>query len=553
MQKRYLGNGKTNQESATYTKISKFEERMKMKIYSKNKIFKVKFLLISALFAGLLITPVFGVSVCESRFAGGADPTGLNDSTAAVQAAIDFLNSTPTNPPGFDTFGKGVVFFPKGKYKIDIDDSYGNAINLTNGKALGISFEGEGPLSTTIIRTKSTGVLFNIETYKNLSFSNMSIIYAGTTPMNNTCFKINSNAGGSFLVMDKLHTVGFNRVMDVVGNLNGDNTTAKDCNFRNFNTFCYGANSQAVVNRFYSCNFGGRDNSGKVFNIAGFGHISFRDCDIITNDTFLYLRNDTSQYGMTSVYELENCKFEWTSNKTVPKIVDVTGENVSCEIHLNNSGICAGGPGVWGRFAGDQRVFVRGGGYEGKIEVVGCTTSTGAKRPFIQFEGAKITSPDTWSFPAKPSGYGYPNLIFKNCPGITDITIAQDNSYILQPHIVAVIAKQDQSAIRLSYFEGTSYAVPFYGQKCIIINIKARVTSRYGASVKTVQVYKDAAQTQLISTLNIPGGYFEGDEFYDLSLAPNTLSTEGIFITVSNPDINTIKGQFIIEYLCIGG
>jgi hypothetical protein len=56
-----------------------------------------------------LVANARGISVTDPRF--GADPTGVSDSTAAIQAAIDYAGST-------STMRAGKVYIPAGDYKV---------------------------------------------------------------------------------------------------------------------------------------------------------------------------------------------------------------------------------------------------------------------------------------------------------------------------------------------------------------------------------------------------------------------------------------------------
>ena len=53
------------------------------------------------------------VDVLDTDFSGGADPYGVNDSTAAFQAAINYAQSIATS-----TVPSPVVYIPRGTYKI---------------------------------------------------------------------------------------------------------------------------------------------------------------------------------------------------------------------------------------------------------------------------------------------------------------------------------------------------------------------------------------------------------------------------------------------------
>jgi len=75
----------------------------------------------------------------------GADPTGVADSTAAIQAAIDALNATYAVASGL-TSGGGTLYIPSGKYKI-------SGLTLKNG----VSILGDGKYQTLLLMTTSGG------------------------------------------------------------------------------------------------------------------------------------------------------------------------------------------------------------------------------------------------------------------------------------------------------------------------------------------------------------------------------------------------------------
>ena len=95
------------------------------------------------------------VNVLNSDFAGGADPTGAKDSTAAVQAALAYaqsLGNSSSNPP--------VLYFPKGQYKISqmLEMSY--PVNGANG---GVSFEGDGTGISVLVFSQPSGASIEYE------------------------------------------------------------------------------------------------------------------------------------------------------------------------------------------------------------------------------------------------------------------------------------------------------------------------------------------------------------------------------------------------------
>ena len=86
----------------------------------------------------------------------GADPTGVTDSTAAIQAAINYLASTVTWDSLFPT-GGGTVFFPTGKYLIGPAGIGYIQADMTN-----ILLQGAGVGATSIMAATSTSATIPI-------------------------------------------------------------------------------------------------------------------------------------------------------------------------------------------------------------------------------------------------------------------------------------------------------------------------------------------------------------------------------------------------------
>jgi hypothetical protein len=85
-----------------------------------------------------------GTAPVETLFdvtAQGADPTGASDATAAIQAAIDAAKSN----------GGGVVFFPKGNFRLD-------GTLMVNASS--VVLRGEGPDKSRLAFTKTAGMSF---------------------------------------------------------------------------------------------------------------------------------------------------------------------------------------------------------------------------------------------------------------------------------------------------------------------------------------------------------------------------------------------------------
>jgi hypothetical protein len=105
----------------------------------------------------------------------GADPTGVSDSLAAIQSAINAGKVYAEN----DTTGKQ-IYFPAGKYKVT------NSINLSD--CSGVHLVGAGRQSTEIFMTGTTPVIIatgtSTEVLNNAGVQDMTIRGGGSTNVN---------------------------------------------------------------------------------------------------------------------------------------------------------------------------------------------------------------------------------------------------------------------------------------------------------------------------------------------------------------------------------
>lgn len=80
----------------------------------------------------------------------GADPTGVADSTAAIQACIDELETRI----GSNNYGGGVIYFPAGTFKCLTGLTINNSF---------ITLQGQGTQSTTLVFHNATGTCIDID------------------------------------------------------------------------------------------------------------------------------------------------------------------------------------------------------------------------------------------------------------------------------------------------------------------------------------------------------------------------------------------------------
>lgn len=146
----------------------------------------------------------------------GADPTGVADSTAAIQAAVDYLVSIAptlqvggsTAEPAFTANPNLVVYFPSGKYKIAAAN--GVQIPLQTGSTFvqaSITFSADESGAALFGDNTNIGINFNGGGYRN-KFQNLILanfltaIRLDTTNKNESMFQVDncrSQSNGTFL------------------------------------------------------------------------------------------------------------------------------------------------------------------------------------------------------------------------------------------------------------------------------------------------------------------------------------------------------------------
>ncbi len=86
----------------------------------------------------------------------GADPTGVHDSTAAIQAAVNALQ-----PTSFGAAGK--VYFPPGRYLVHQSTTGGPAIQLPSAFQVNASIVGSWSIGATVLTTASVNPNVNFD------------------------------------------------------------------------------------------------------------------------------------------------------------------------------------------------------------------------------------------------------------------------------------------------------------------------------------------------------------------------------------------------------
>ena len=188
----------------------------------------------------------------------GADPTGVSDSTSAIQAAITYALSHPVSASGSFGGGMPAVYFPSGVYKVS------STITVTS--ANGLLLYGAGQQSTQIIFTATSSTLFTYSTYLSCAIRDMSIFagslttgaglpsFTGDAGQTNVCFNFNSTSSGAWLTQTNVSFAYWGTVyQSTASTVNGDNHRHYNCNYFWNNNVWNNTNPQAVVWSFNNC------------------------------------------------------------------------------------------------------------------------------------------------------------------------------------------------------------------------------------------------------------------------------------------------------------
>lgn len=97
--------------------------------------------------AQLIVSKGPKVNVLHTDFAGGADPTGVSDSTAAFQAALAYAQTKAGNASGA---GAATLYIPAGRYKMN------GCLTITGANAA-VNILGDGSSNTEIDQTAASG------------------------------------------------------------------------------------------------------------------------------------------------------------------------------------------------------------------------------------------------------------------------------------------------------------------------------------------------------------------------------------------------------------
>jgi len=441
----------------------------------------------------------------------GADPTGVADSKAAIQAAITYALNNPVSASG--TFGGGMpaVYFPSGIYRV--------ASTISVSSPNGLLLYGDGQQSTQIIFTATSSTLFTYTTYLNCAIRDMSIFagslatggglpaFTGDASQTNVCINFNSTSSGAWFTQTNVSFAYWGTVYQTTAStVNGDNHRHYSCNYYTNNYVWNNTNTQAVVWSFNNCIAYYNNN---VFVNPGIS-LTVRGGDYINPGILLVggLANTTLETLFDGV-NMEN--YQNIDNTKSPQFISQTGGASLMRVTFRN-------------------VTARGGG-----TLAGKTSATLTNLFNIVCEDCYMTG--NWNITLNSSQTGLlPQLVFRNCesvPTVVQTTVGGQGNRpmnlryenhplngaegIIQRNFVGTLGNTYQTVgigsaefsdlFRMSTtINNTSYAIscpifmvsPYIAQ---LVEVDIDWTNNT-VNTATITVYTDSTMTTTLATIN---------------------------------------------------
>lgn len=195
----------------------------------------------------------------------GADPTGVNDATSAIQSAI---NTVKAHEPGGVGYG-GTVFFPRGTYRcasqLDLHDAV--SVHLLGEGGLGTN-PGTHPASRLVYSGGGAGSFLDCRSVVGLSLRHLAVLYSSNT--------------FTGTLVDFSHSVA---ASDSVNNL------LEGCTFYptgNFATAkCLLSFSQTITIWVRNCNLGGALCAIRGSEYVSLNNVTYSNAIYITHNMFM--------------------------------------------------------------------------------------------------------------------------------------------------------------------------------------------------------------------------------------------------------------------------
>lgn len=461
-----------------------------------------------------------------------------------------------TGPPYRAGWGQGTIDLPKGNILV-------NGTISTNSH-LGLIFRGAASDATVIVsNVDDDSALIYLNTYVGVTFRDLSFYHdpdPATAQENwqRRVFDLDGTGGGRGLVLERVRTRGFAKIFRTVFGHNEAATSCNGCEFIGCHVFADSESSQAVINSFNDCFFGG--GIFYLLHVAGYGNTIFNTCNIIIDGTVLKFKNVSNTFGQAG-FVFDNTKFEWTAahqaagaNRDMPKIIDADGTAIRAVISLRDTQL-TGGPSPadtvrWAHLnAGGVRVSVERSAVNGRVSFGAQTSNLLQEGYGLRMQYVRIGDPADWVWDSTGSagGSSFPVVSLEGCtiddggqPIYLTMTGPDGNPRSqatpwINPVRHVALGEADASArLAVNALETKTVDYPVFGQRVWLDRARIFVltSANNGTDDRTITLYKDAARSSVIGTLTLPNGSIS-NKMYDIPLTESFV-TEGIYASVAN-------------------
>lgn len=476
----------------------------------------------------------------------GAIGNGVADDTAAIQAAINYLQANRQNDrqTGLAT---GTVYFPRGVYL---------ATTLALANAISLTFRGDGIFSSSLELNSATATFITATTWigfygRDMSFVNRSA--TAYTAQTSVLFSFLPNAGGTIC---HFQNCGFQNCADLIlvgGTVNGDTFTFDQCRFSYAKNCFRTANTQAVIHKFTNCVVG--NVSTAFINVTGTGMFHLDSCNFAMDGDVFRLISAGASYGANSCYTATNCKMEWTAAN--PQWIRCDSDLYPLANFQFLGCVLAGGVGANPALptitlAGSVCVRWIGGSYAGTVKYnLNTTLETDTLiaqgyRTEIVFEGCRgAPDPDGLILTAAASNpsTATPVFVYRGCANMIDMEFGG----LINQSFRTRNTMQYQSALNqvCAFTDPFDTNIDFFGRTVRIDAVYIKVGASTAGN-KVVGIYSDAGYATLIGEVTFAG---VGAGYYKLVLTTDpTIIVDKLYLRFNPPGVQSITGAWYIDY-----
>lgn len=354
----------------------------------------------------------------------GADPTGTNDSSAAFQSALDYL----------ETNG-GCLYIPAGTYALNT--------SLTITGASNFSITGAGKFVTTLVRNADTGTLITLANCTDYTISNLSIdckfsTYA-TNASHGIAFYNSSNALFENLYIEDWKNSAILGYASPAGPSSYTNNTLQNVTVDGKDTAnnglllvdlnesgyinCQASNINKLGSPGYALQF--KENCKNCFIIGGsalsaaigvaIGNTGAsgdngKNCRVI--GTYIYNCDVGIAFGNTSGHVVDSCLIDNNNSATSGAAIDT---------QLDSYGISAKNISVKNLYSGKQAVRIRSGSTDNVFNISSIeNVITGTVTAAVTFESGALRNTVTLDLFANPTTVDSTTTLVSNSGGPTN-------------------------------------------------------------------------------------------------------------------------------------